>query len=112
MTPLSPQSSSIFPAFKDLKDSRKKRNQLYSLLDIITVSILGLLCGANDWVVVNIWASCHLKRLQEHGFCQTGVPSHDTLGRIFRYVDPAAFLKNVLFYGHKALQKASRGLLL
>ncbi len=91
-TPLH-NSNSIFTAFKDLEDPRKKRNRLYSLFDLITVSILGILCGADDWVAINLWACCNLSWLQEHGICARGVPSHDTLGRFFRYVSPAAFEK-------------------
>jgi len=85
--------NSIFSAFKDLKDPRKKRNQAYSLFDIITISILAILCGADDWVAVNLWASCNLSWLQEHGICLAGVPSHDTLWRFFRYVSPLSFEK-------------------
>lgn len=78
-TPLHNQNS-VFNAFKDLKDPRKTRNQTYTLLDIITISILGILCGADDWVAINLWASCNLSWLQEKGICLNGVPSHDTLG--------------------------------
>ena len=69
------------------------RNQTYTLFDIITISILGILCGADDWVAINLWAVCNLSWLQEHSICLKGVPSHDTLGRFFRYVSPSAFEK-------------------
>ena len=91
-TPLHKQNS-VFTAFKDLEDPRKKRNQFYSLFDLVTISILGILCGADDWVAINLWASCNLYWLQEHDICSRGVPSHDTLGRFFRYVSPVAFEK-------------------
>jgi predicted transposase YbfD/YdcC len=85
--------NSIFEAFKDLEDPRRKRNQIHNLFDLITISILGILCGADDWVAINLWASCNLSWLQEYGICVRGVPSHDTLGRFFRYVAPVAFEK-------------------
>ena len=91
-TPLH-KPNSIFSTFKDLADPRKKRNQSYSLFDIITISILAILCGADDWVAINLWASCKLPWLQEHEICLSGVPSHDTIGRFFRYVSPAEFEK-------------------
>lgn len=91
-TPLD-KPNSIFSAFKDLEDPRKKRNQTYSLFDIITISILAILCGADDWVAINLWATCNVAWLQEHGICPSGVPSHDTLGRFFRYVSPISFEK-------------------
>ena len=88
------QSNSIFEAFQDLPDPRKNRNRFYSLFDIVTISILGILCGADDWVAINLWASCNLSWLQECKICVNGVPSHDTLGRFFRYVSSEAFEKS------------------
>lgn len=41
------KSSNVFEAFKNLKDPRKLRNQFYSLFDIVTISIMGILCGAD-----------------------------------------------------------------
>jgi hypothetical protein len=64
-TPLN-KSNNVFEAFKDLKDSRKQRNQSYSLFDIVTISIMGILCGADDWVAINLWATCNITWLQEH----------------------------------------------
>ncbi|MBS4169381.1 ISAs1 family transposase, partial [Neochlamydia sp. AcF95] len=83
--------NSIFIAFKNLEDPRKQRNQAYSLFDVITISILAILCGADDWVSIHLWASCNLPWLQGHGICLAGVPSHDTLGRFFRYVSASNF---------------------
>lgn len=85
--------NSIFIAFQDLPDPRKSRNQSYSLFDILTISILGVLCGADDWVAISLWGQCNLSWLQEHGICLNGVPSHDTLDRFFRFVCPKAFEK-------------------
>lgn len=42
----------------------------------MTISILGILCGADDWIVINLWAACNLSWLQEHGICLNGIPSH------------------------------------
>nr|WP_166154847.1 ISAs1 family transposase [Neochlamydia sp. AcF84]NGY94568.1 hypothetical protein [Neochlamydia sp. AcF84] len=83
--------NSFFAVFKDLEDPRKQRNQIYSLFDIVTISILAVLCGADDWATIHLWASCNLPWLQEHGICLAGVPSHDTLGRFFRYVSASNF---------------------
>lgn len=85
--------TSIMLSFSDLPDPRKNRNQTYSLFDIITVSILAVLCGADDWVEISFWGEANLSWLQDRGLCQTGIPSHDTFSRFFRFVDPKAFEK-------------------
>jgi len=85
------RKSSIFLAFEDLSDPRRDRNQVHSLFDVIAISILAVLCGADDWVAVSLWADCNLSWLQEAGICNKGVPSHDTLSRFFRHVDTTEF---------------------
>lgn len=89
----SPKPNSIFVAFQDLPDPRKFRNQSYNLFDIVTISILAVLCGADDWVAISLWGHCNLSWLQENGICLNGIPAHDTLGRFFRFVCPKAFEK-------------------
>ena len=85
------KKSSIFVAFQDLSDPRSDRNQSYSVFDLISISILAVLCGADDWVAVSLWADCNIDWLQDAGICKNGAPSHDTLSRFFRYVDAQEF---------------------
>lgn len=87
------QKTSIMQSFSLLLDPRKCRNQVYSLFDIISVTILAVLCGADDWVEISFWGEANLFWLQERGICLNGIPSHDTFSRFFRFVDPSAFEK-------------------
>jgi predicted transposase YbfD/YdcC len=81
----------LLQAFASLPDPRKSRNQIYPLIDIVAVAIIGILCSANDWVAVVRWANAYEAWFQSVGLCFNGVPSHDTIGRFFRLVDPKAF---------------------
>jgi predicted transposase YbfD/YdcC len=87
------RETSIMLSFLTLPDPRKNRNQAYSLFDILTVAILAVLCGADDWVEISFWGEANLPWLQEKGLCLNGIPSHDTFSRFFRFVDPQAFQK-------------------
>ena len=78
-------------AFATLPDPRKSRNQIYPLNDIIAVAIIGILCSGNDWMNVVRWASAYEDWFKSVGLCFNGIPSHDTIGRFFRLVDPKAF---------------------
>lgn len=93
MTVQNLQETSIMLSFSALPDPRKTRNQVYSVFDIITVTVLAVLCGADDWVEVNFWGEANLSWLQERGICPNGIPSHDTFSRFFRFVNPDAFEK-------------------
>lgn len=83
----------LLQAFATLPDPRKSRNQIYPLIDIIAVAVIGILCSANDWVHVVKWANAYVGWFQSVGLCLDGVPSHDTIGRFFRLLDPKAFEK-------------------
>ena len=93
MTVQNLNETSIMLSFSVLPDPRKKRNQNYSLFDIVTVTILGILCGADDWVEISLWGEANLSWLQHHGICLNGIPSHDTFSRFFRFLDSSAFEK-------------------
>jgi predicted transposase YbfD/YdcC len=85
------KETSIMQSFSVLPDPRKNRNQVHSLFDIITIAILAILCGADDWTEVSFWGEANLSWLQDRGICPDGIPSHDTFSRFFRFVDPNAF---------------------
>ena len=87
------QETSIMLNFSILPDPRKSRNQCYTLFDIITVTVLAVLCGADDWVEISLWGESNQSWLQQYGICPNGVPSHDTFSRFFRFVDSSAFEK-------------------
>jgi len=84
-------NTSIMLSFSVLPDPRKVRNQTYSLYDIVTISILGVLCGADDWVEVVLWADSNQEWLKQFDIGINGIPSHDTFSRFFRFVDPLEF---------------------
>jgi predicted transposase YbfD/YdcC len=95
------RQTSIMSSFSVVSDHRKDRNQIYSIFDLITISILGILCGADDWVEVNLWATSNHKWLKTLDICSKGVPSHDTLNRFFRYLDASVFEKCFISWTQK-----------
>lgn len=82
------EESSFMQFFSVLPDPRKIRNQLYPLSDIISTSILAILCGHEDWEDVSMWTEANLSWLNTLGICLEGAPSHDTYSRFFRFLDP------------------------
>ena len=102
--------TSIMTNFSILPDPRRARNQVYTLFDIITVAVLGILCGADDWVEVSLWGESNLTWLQQYGICFNGVPSHDTFSRFFRFVNPQSFEKCFISWTQK-IAKAVGGII-
>lgn len=95
-----PANAPILLAFGELPDPRKKRNQSYSLIDIIAITIMGIIADANDFVSVYRWAYFRQDWLISVGLCLNGVPSHDTLNRVFRLLDPKSFHECFLNWVH------------
>ena len=86
-----PANAPLLLAFGELPDPRKQRNQSYPLIDIIAVTIMGIIADANDFVAAYRWAYHRQDWLISVGLCLNGVPSHDTLNRVFRLLDPKCF---------------------
>lgn len=57
------EQSSFMQYFSVLPDPRKPRNQLYPLSDIISTTILSILCGYEDWEDVSLWTQGQLSWL-------------------------------------------------
>jgi len=84
-------SSRIAECFVDLVDPRIARTRRHALLDIITIALCGVICGAESWVEVEDWADAKLEWLQTWLELPNGIPSHDTFGRVFSRINPAQF---------------------
>lgn len=83
--------SSIHVFFGDMPDPRMERTRQHDLLDILTIALCGVICGAESWVQVELFGKS--KRGWFAGFLKLpeGIPSHDTFGRVFAALDPEAF---------------------
>jgi len=57
-------------------------------MDIIAVTILGTLCGAANWVEIELWAKSKEQWLKTVLPLPHGIPSHDTISRVFSLLDP------------------------
>lgn len=75
--------------FSDIEEPRVNvHNQLHSLEDILLLTILAVLSGADEWTEIEAFGHAKedwLKTLLE---LPNGIPSHDTLGRVFALLDP------------------------
>jgi predicted transposase YbfD/YdcC len=86
-----PANAPLLLAFAKLPDPRKERNRLYPLIDIVAVVLMGVICGANDIMAAYLWAQHRKEWFVSMGLCLNGLPSYDTLNRVFRFLDPQAF---------------------
>lgn len=50
-----------------------------------------VLCGANDWEEIELFGHEQETWLGEHGEFRNGIPSHDTINRVFSKINPTEF---------------------
>jgi len=84
-------SPDLFAHFKDVIDPRVERTKDHSLLDIITIAVCAVICGADDWANIEVWGNEKLVWLRQFLALPHGIPSHDTFGRVFNRLDAEAF---------------------
>lgn len=94
--------------FQGISDPRAA-NAWHPLSDVITISILGVLCGAEGWSAVEGWAQLNAEWLGTFLELPHGIPTHDTFDRVFAMLDPLAFEKCFMRWT-AALVKGSEGL--
>src|SRR5688500_18468551 len=76
--------------FDPLPDPRAA-NHVHRLTDLFAIAICAVICGADSWVDVAMFAQSKRAWLGTFLDLAHGVPSHDTFGRVFARVDPDAF---------------------
>ena len=84
-------TDSIQAHFGKLRDPRVRRTRRHVLLDIIALSICGVVAGADDWVGIVDFGKAKESWLRQYLALPHGIPSHDTLGRVFGLLDPDQF---------------------
>jgi hypothetical protein len=82
---------SLREQFAALADPRVERTRRHQLLDIITIALCAVLCGADSWVEVETFGRAKEAWLRTFLGLPGGIPSHDTFGRVFAALDPQQF---------------------
>lgn len=82
--------------FEEVRDPRQHGKIDHPLINIIFITICGVLCGADDWVAIATFAQAQQKWLAKYLDLENGIPSHDTLGRTFAVVNGQEFQQGFL----------------
>lgn len=83
--------TTIHEAFGALKEPRQAWKVEHPLVNLIFLTICGVLCGADNWTEIEAFGYAQQEWLAQYLDLQTGIPSHDTLGRVFGQIDSEHF---------------------
>jgi len=84
-------SAAIEQHFGDLTDPRIDRTKLHTLLDILVIAICALIAGADNWEDVAEFGQAKIDWFKKFLELPNGVPSHDTINRVFARLNPSQF---------------------
>ncbi len=84
-------TGTIMAHFEALEDPRIERAKQHLLVDIITIALCAVICGADTWVEVEEFGHAKQTWLATVLALPNGIPSHDTFGRVFAALDGARF---------------------
>ena len=95
----------LFERFEVLEDPRDERGKKYKLIDILIMTIYGLLCGLKDFTNI-----ADFMKLKEDYFTkllnlENGTPSHDCLSDLYASIDPKQFMKIFIEWNKDILEK-------
>ena len=99
---------SIEEHFCDIKDIRIERGKKHKLIDIITIAICAVVCGADGWTDIEMYGVARKEWLDKFLELPNGIPSHDTFARVFSQINPDEFNKSFLSWV-KGISKITAG---
>jgi predicted transposase YbfD/YdcC len=74
--------------FRNLRDPRREHLKQHLLIDIVTIAICGVIGGSNTWVDMETFARNRQEWLEKFLRLPNGIPSHDTIERVFSLIPP------------------------
>lgn len=95
----------LFEEFEVLEDPRDVRGKKYKLIDLLIMTIYGILCGLEDYTNIAFF----LKKKEEYFTkllkLENGIPSHDCLSDIFSVINSEKFMEIFIQWTKKIIEQ-------
>lgn len=87
-----PKPRPLIECFEGLPDPRLDRTRRHKLVDILVIGLCSLLTGGENFTDMEFYGRMKEDWLKTFLELPNGIPSHDTINRVFSAIDPRAFL--------------------
>lgn len=82
--------------FSNIADPRIDRCKEHLLEDILWLAIIAVICGCESWETIEDFGKSKIEFLKNYLKLPNGIPSHDTIERLFKRIDSKAFSKSFM----------------
>lgn len=97
--------------FSQIPDPRIDRCKAHLLEDIVLLTIIAVICGCESWETIEEFGKSKKEFLKGYLKIPNGIPSHDTIERLFKRMDSKAFAKSFMDWAD-SMRNKPRGELL
>ena len=84
-------TNKLISIFNEIDDPRRDLTKLHKLNDILLIGIISVICGADSWNEMELYAQEKEEFLRAFLALPNGIPSHDTFNRVFSAIDSKQF---------------------
>lgn len=82
--------------FEGMEDPQIARTRKHKLIDILSITIAAVICGCEDWNEIELFGKSKQGWLSQFLELPEGIPSYDTINRVFTSLDPQQLQQSFL----------------
>ena len=101
--------AALVVVMNDVTDPRGRQGKRHLLTSVLTIAVLGCLCGCDDAEALQDWAEKEEDWLSDYLELRWGVPSQDTFLRVLAMIDPREFRMAFMRWVRGAFRRGLRG---
>jgi predicted transposase YbfD/YdcC len=95
--------------FRDMPDRRVIGKVSHKLHDILVITVCAVICGLEHWTQIEDFAKANEQWFRSFLDLPNGIPSHDTFGKVFAFIDPDEFERRIQKWIHALVGSDTQG---
>jgi len=95
--------------FRDMPDRRVIGKVSHQLHDILVITVCAVICGLEHWTQIEDFAKANEQWFRSFLNLPNGIPSHDTFGKVFAFIDPDEFERRIQKWIHALVGSDTQG---
>jgi predicted transposase YbfD/YdcC len=95
--------------FRDMPDRRVLGKVSHKLHDILVITVCAVICGLEHWTQIEDFGRANEQWFKTFLDLPNGIPSHDTFGKVFSFLDPDEFERRIPKWIHALVGSGTQG---